>query len=131
MDVWNYVAGVVRTVADKGQYQKRDVLLATSVSRSLNARTILSPDHDVQIILFYERLFPFIEHVSYLLPLAIREDELDDNWQEAFPKLAIAGIASSYTPDQAFQKSVRLLLERYLEGEFAHRPHVVPQLWTI
>jgi hypothetical protein len=117
VDVWNYVAGVVRAAADGPQYRKRDVLLATSVSPSLNARTILSPDRSVQIILFYERLFPFVEHVAYLLPLAVREDQLDDDWQATFPTLVNSEITCSFTPEDAFEKSVRLLLERYLEGE--------------
>lgn len=117
IDLWNYVAGVVCPMADPGQYQRHDILLATSANLSLNARTVLSPDGDVQVILFYERLFSFVEHVSYLLPLAIRESSLDDDWQEAFPGTAAKEITPSFVQDDVFRQSVQLLLERYLEGE--------------
>jgi hypothetical protein len=115
LDVWNHVGGIVGSIIEKTQYKKRNILLATSVSRSLSARTFLSPDGDVQVILFFARLFSFIEHVSLLLPLAVREDAMKTDSLDDFPQLVIEE-SESLSANMNLERTVRLMLERYRDG---------------
>jgi hypothetical protein len=115
IDVWNHVAAVAGPIIAGTEHKKRNVLLATSASRILSARTFLSPEGDVQIILFFERIFAFIEHVSYLLPLAIAEEGPEDDWVNSFPQLVIQQFRS-FTADESFVPTVQSLLSRYRDG---------------
>jgi hypothetical protein len=115
LDVWNHVSGIVGRIIQNTDYTMKTVMLATSVRRSLSARTFLSPAGDVQVILFFARIFSFLEHVSFLLPLAIREEAINTESLDDFPQLVIQE-SNSFTTDAKFAFTVRSMLSRYRDG---------------
>lgn len=115
LDVWNHVSGIVGRIIQNTDYKMKPVMLATSVRRSLSARTLLAPAGDVQVILFFARIFSFFEHVSFLLPLAIPEDAINTESLNDFPQLVIQE-SNSFTTDAKFDFTVRSMLSRYRDG---------------
>lgn len=121
-DLWDEVAHFVCRISPEYGHADTVVYLATASYESHNARTFVPPGRDTNVILWYDRLFELVHEISYLLPLALRQDRIRDATSDEFVALASSHLQADIEDNELFDDCFARFFQRHALGDWSVEP---------
>lgn len=111
--IWDEVSNFIAKVAPLYDHEKTEIILATAAHQSFNAITFIPRNSSVHTIMFYDRLFPFIEEIACLLPASINSGKTNVALVDHFPEIAIQQIKENVQNNKLLNAYFDSIYQRY------------------
>jgi hypothetical protein len=112
--VWDEVQHFINAVSGSYGHDDTNVVLATAVTPSANARTFIPQGASVHVIMFCDKLLDLIYEIACLLPALVNFENIVLNHTGEFPEILLQQASKGLESNQHFEKYLAGFYNRHV-----------------
>lgn len=117
LKTWDEIEDHIHKASPIFGHSDTTFFLATAAHGSTNARVFIPDNSSTRIIMFYNRLFYYVDDLSWLLPIIVDSRQMRIMSEMDITQATIAKINQEIPGNTRFQLQTELLFERYFKKQ--------------